>query len=176
MAGAALAIGYVNHNPLRKARFSSSSGTWLPGDVALFSPSGASGQVVALDTGSHELTYYLLEGLPALGDGATTSSGTATACSLLEAEGDTFVNDGRTFLFVDNQGAQAITLRFLAQAECSDGYLHDLAITIGPGVSGPIGPFNRRRFNDGGRVRVVYAGTVTPVECGVAAVRMFPNQ
>lgn len=177
IAGAALAIEYVNHAPIRTAVFGGSvSGSFSPGDAITFSPSGATGLVETWSGGTKTLTFYLLEGTPALGDTVTASGGSVTALSALDLGGDTFSNDGRTYLFVDNHSLGDVTVIVIAAAECSYGYKHDLAVTIGAGLSGPVGPFDRRRFNQpGGLVQVTYAGSTTPSDLGVAAVRMFPS-
>lgn len=177
IAGGALAIDYVNHNPIRTAKFGGVvTGSFSPGDTVTFSPSGATGQVATWDGATKTMTFYALAGTPALGDTATVSGNNVTALNALEALGDTFTNDGRTYAFLDNRSANDITVVALAEAECSHGYKHDFAVVIGAGLAGPIGPFDRRRFNaPGGLVRLVYRGSTNPSDFGVAAVRMFPS-
>jgi len=166
---------YVNHNPTRTARFTAGSGTWTPAESVAFTPSGAAGEVVSFDTPTKTLTYYLLTGEPETGDTATGAAATATGCDLLVAAGDTFSNDGRTLLYVDNQSADPITVTVVAMSECSHGYLHDLSVVVPAGVAEPIPhPFDRQRFNLSGKCQVVYAGSDAAADLKVAAVRTYP--
>jgi len=163
---------------VRSAHFTSSSSTWTAAASLTFAPSGATGILIAGSNTTHVISFYLLDGEPALGDGVTASSGgSGTACDLLTTDGDSFQNDGRTFLFVKSMSTNAVSAHISAVGVCSDGYLHPLTYIMGAGFQGPVGPFNRRRFNDvGGRVKVVYSGSVAVAEFGVAAVRMFPSE
>lgn len=178
MFGIALDVYYSEHNPVRYAHFAAGSGTWTPAASLTFSPSGATGILISASNTTHILSFYLLDGIPALGDEVVASSGGDwTACDSLTADGDTFQNDGRTFLFVKSMSANVISVNVSAIGICSDGYLHPLTYVMGAGFQGPIGPFQRRRFNDlGGRVKVDYSGSVALAEFGVAAVRMFPSE
>lgn len=64
------------------------------------------------------------------------------------ASGDTFANDGRTFLHVKNGGASSITVTIDSKKPCDQGFDHDLTITIPAGGERLIGPFSPDRFND----------------------------
>jgi len=177
MFGIALDVYYSEHNPVRSGHFASGSGTWDAEEALTFSPSGATAICIAGSQSTHIVSFYLLAGTPALGDEVLGGSGHFYACDLLTTAGDTFQNDGRTFLFVKSMATTTVSIHVSAVGSCSDGYLHPLTYVMGAGFQGPIGPFQRRRFNDvGGRVKVDYSGSVAVAEFGVAAVRMFPSE
>jgi hypothetical protein len=85
--------------------------------------------------------------------------------------GDTFVNDGETYLEVKNAGGSGITVTVSAQSACNQGTLHDSVTTV-PATTGDrvIGPFNTTRFNNSaGSCSITYSG-VTSVTVAVVSV------
>lgn len=99
-----------------------------------------------------------------------TRSGLNPAFTAAAGGGDTFDNDGATYLHVKNGGAGAITVTINSQKPCDQGFDHDITVNVPAGGERIIGPFPRDRFNnDSGEVAVSYSG-VTSVT--VAAVKM----
>lgn len=103
----------------------------------------------------------------------TAVTGLATSFPAASGGGDSFPNDGMTYLHVKNGGGAAITVTIDSQAQCSFGFDHNQEVTVDPGAEGKrIGPFKPIRWNDtNGRVNVTYSG-VTSVT--VAAIRLTP--
>jgi hypothetical protein len=96
-------------------------------------------------------------------------TGIAPSFVAADAGGDTFSNDGRTFLHVKNGGGSAITVTIDSVAPCNYGFDHDLQVTVNAGAEQIIGPFEPKRFNTDGKVSVSYSD-VTSVT--VAAFRL----
>ena len=95
-----------------------------------------------------------------------TLSGLSLALQAASAGGDTFKNDGNTFLVVDNADAADITVTITAQRTCNLGFLHDQEVTVPAGSRLFLGPFNTKRFNDDSdQVHVSYSA-VTNVTVG----------
>ena len=73
-------------------------------------------------------------------------------------EGDTFVNNGRTFLHVknaDTMSSRTITIDSLVK--CNQGYDHDIEVEVPAEEERIIGPFSPSRFNSNtGVVSVTY--------------------
>jgi hypothetical protein len=61
-------------------------------------------------------------------------------------EGDSFYNDGKTFVHVKNGGAAAVTVTIDSKEPCSHGFDHDISVTIAAGADKIIGPFPKGRF------------------------------
>lgn len=96
-------------------------------------------------------------------------TGIAPSFVAASSVGDTFANDGKTFLHVKNGGASPITVTIDSVAPCNYGFDHDVQVTVGAGAEQIIGPFETYRFNTDGKVSVSYSG-VTSVT--VAAFRL----
>jgi hypothetical protein len=65
------------------------------------------------------------------------------------AAGDSFVNNGRTFLHVKNaNGGTARTVTINSLVNCSQGFDHDLTISVTASSEKMIGPFEMSRFNN----------------------------
>lgn len=76
--------------------------------------------------------------------------------------GDTFVNDGKTFLHVKNGGAAAITVTMNSQKLCNYGFDHDHPISVPAGSELMIGPFDRLRFNNNtNSISITYSAVTT---------------
>ena len=72
--------------------------------------------------------------------------------------GDTFVNNGRTFLHILNGSGSPITATVDSLVACNQGTDHDVAITIPAGSEEMCGPFPAARFNSAtGSVSVTYS-------------------
>jgi hypothetical protein len=87
------------------------------------------------------------------------------------AGGDTFSNDGNTLLYVKNGGASPITVTVNSVAPCSQGFDHDLVVSLSASAEIAFPKLDPSRFNDlsTGLVSVFYS-VVTNVT--VAAVRL----
>lgn len=98
-----------------------------------------------------------------------TQAGIAPTFAAADAAGDEFANGGRTFLWVKNGGAAAITVTVDSVKKCDQGFDHDLSISVPAGGERLIGPFEPGRFNNSSsRVKVTYSAvasvTVAAVE------------
>lgn len=84
-----------------------------------------------------------------------------------------FVNFGVEVFQVVNSGVGAVTINIITpRVVAPDLEIEDPAISVLPGTTVLIGPFNMRDFNqrvapDKGKVYVNYAGDVTNVEVAV---------
>ena len=76
-----------------------------------------------------------------------SQSGVVPAYAAASAETDSFVNDGKTILFVKNNGEDPVSAQMLAQAQCNFGHLHDLIFTVSAGATSVFGVFETQRFN-----------------------------
>lgn len=83
--------------------------------------------------------------------------------------GDTFPNDGKTALYVNNGTGGPITVTAVAARRCNHGTLHNAAIAVPAGFAGFVAmEFEADRFNaDGNVVSLTYSGA----GLSVAAVR-----
>lgn len=86
------------------------------------------------------------------------------------AGGDTFQNDGRTGLYVNNSSGSPRTVTISGARNCNHGFEHDAAIVVADGFAGFVRhDFPTNRFSDAnGVVSITYSS-----EAGleVAAVR-----
>jgi hypothetical protein len=64
------------------------------------------------------------------------------------AAGDTFVNDGRTFVYAKNGSGAPITITVNSLVNCSQGFDHDVTITVPAGSEECCGSFPPSRFNN----------------------------
>lgn len=100
----------------------------------------------------------------------TGITGLSPTYSTASASGDTFSNDGKTLLHVKNDGAASITVTAAGIGKCSQGFIHDLDVTVAAGGEEIIGPFDWKRFNnDQQKVSLSYSDATAVT---VAAVRM----
>lgn len=84
--------------------------------------------------------------------------------------GDSFVNDGRTYLHVKNGGGGSINVTVDSVRACDQGGDHDVVVAVGAGAEKVIGPLDPVRFNGaGGAVAVSYSAVTTVT---VAAVKL----
>lgn len=85
--------------------------------------------------------------------GLTPSAGVAAASG-----GDTVVNNGKTYIEVVDTGTTAPTVTVSSQAQCDQGFTHDVSVAISSGSSALIGPFPQNRFNNAsGQIEVAYS-------------------
>ncbi len=97
-------------------------------------------------------------------------AGLAVAFVAAAAAGNSFVNNGRTFLRVRNGGGAAITVTVVASGRCDQTFLHPETVSIPAGGERDIGAFAIARFSDTtGRVTVTYSAVTTVT---VAAIRL----
>lgn len=84
--------------------------------------------------------------------------------------GDTFANDGKTFLHVKNGGTSSITVTIDSVEQCNYGFDHNLFFTVPAGDEKIVGSFQVKRFNnESGKVSVTYSDTTSVT---IAAIRM----
>lgn len=103
-------------------------------------------------------------------------TGLETTFVSADVGGDTFSNDGRTFLWVDNAsgGDITVTLDAVAVAVEKQGFgsvpVTDTAVVVTAGEERLIGPLGIQRFNTSdSKVAVTYSGVTSLT---VAAVRL----
>lgn len=100
-----------------------------------------------------------------------TLSGVTPSYAAAGAGGDTFPNDGRSFLHVKNGGAGSITVTVddlgSTAPEGAAAFDPDPDIVIGAGAEAMIGPFEKSRFDDDASVVAVSYSGVTSVTVGV---------
>lgn len=94
-------------------------------------------------------------------------SGLDPSFAAAEAGGDTFANDGRTYLHVKNGSAGSLTVTVNAVKSCNFGFDHDAAVSVPAGGERRIGPFQVGRF--GSTCEVSYSGVTSLT---VAAVKV----
>lgn len=71
--------------------------------------------------------------------------------------GDKFVNGGKTFIRLKNEGAAMKTVTVQAVNPCSFGYYHDVQISVPAGEERQAGPFHTQSFNDANdEVQIAY--------------------
>jgi hypothetical protein len=74
--------------------------------------------------------------------------GVEPSYQLVSSAGDTFVNQGDTYLYIKNESVMSTTVTIKAQKACSHGSLHDITLTIPAESERTIGAFPVDRFND----------------------------
>jgi hypothetical protein len=78
----------------------------------------------------------------------TLSGLTPTAGVAAGATGDVVLNNGRTYIEVEDTGTTAPTVTVSSQTECNQGFTHDVTVAIASGGTAMIGPFPTNRFNN----------------------------
>jgi hypothetical protein len=100
-------------------------------------------------------------------------SGLAPSFTAASSEGDTFLNDGQTVLYLKNGGSGSVTATVACQTACNYGVMHDAAVAVPAGEERIIGPFARGRFsNNSGYAAVTYSG----VDSLTVAAIQFPGR
>lgn len=87
-----------------------------------------------------------------------------------DVAGDSFINNGRTFLYIRNASGSPITATVDSLVDCSQGFDHDIVITIPAGSEEMCGPFNVSRFKSTAGVVDVAYSDVTTVTIAVLAL------
>jgi len=87
--------------------------------------------------------------------------------------GDAVLNGGFTFLHVVNghSGAQEVTVNSVAP--CSQGFDHDVVVSVPAGEERMIGPFECGRFNDANQKLAITYDSVTALT--IAAIEVKPS-
>lgn len=98
----------------------------------------------------------------------TGASGLTVTFGAAAGGGDTFVNTKDAVLEVINGGGGSITVTVAAVGTCSQGYTHNLAVSVGAGVHKRIGPFSSEYQTSAGVVSITYSG-VSSVTVAVTA-------
>lgn len=89
-------------------------------------------------------------------------AGVSGALTAAAGGGDSFANDGRTYLDVNNGSGGSITVTFVTQQTIDGLAVADLAVAVGAGVRTKVGPFPPSIYNDAnGRVQVTYSGVTS---------------
>ena len=89
-------------------------------------------------------------------------AGVSGALTAAAGGGDSFANDGRTYLDVNNGSGGSITVTFVTQQTIDGLAVADLAVAVGAGARSKVGPFPPSIYNDAnGRVQVTYSGVTS---------------
>lgn len=89
-------------------------------------------------------------------------AGVSGALTAAAGGGDSFANDGRTYLDINNGSGGSITVTFVTQQTIDGLAVADLAVAVGAGVRTKVGPFPPSIYNDAnGRVQVTYSGVTS---------------
>jgi hypothetical protein len=93
-------------------------------------------------------------------------TGTVISMAAAGAGGDSFQNDGSTWLRVTNGAGSPINVTFDSPNTCDFGLgaaaAHDSVVAVANGTTVEIGPFRKNRFNDANeRVQVTYSSVTT---------------
>lgn len=97
----------------------------------------------------------------------TTTSGVSVTYQAADVAGDTFDNDGRTYVRAKNSSAGALTVTADRLTPCNLGYNHDAVLNVPAGGEAEFGPFPRDAF--GSPVSLSYDAGVAGLE--IALVR-----
>jgi len=89
------------------------------------------------------------------------------ALAAASSGGDTFSNDGRTYLYTVNGGVGSITVTIDSPRACSYGFSHNVSFSVPAGGRRQAGPFNPSRF--GAVVSVAYSGVTDVTVAAVSA-------
>jgi len=74
---------------------------------------------------------------------------TPTFQTIDETNGNTFVNDGNTLLYIKNSdGASAFTATIASERDCTQGYNHPVVVEVPLSSELVVGAFQVYRFND----------------------------
>jgi hypothetical protein len=92
----------------------------------------------------------------------STTGVTAPTPAAAAAAGDTFVNNGRTYLQVTNSAETAITVTVNSLTNCNFGTDHDVAVVVN-NATRLIGPFPMDRFNSSAGVATVTYSSHTTI-------------
>lgn len=93
-------------------------------------------------------------------------NGTAPEFTAADATGNYFKNSGFSFLHVKNSGGSPVTVTIDSVALCSQGYDHDVIVSVPAGEERLIGVFPKNRFdqkidNVSERVKITYSSATS---------------
>lgn len=95
------------------------------------------------------------------------NTGLEATFSSANADGNYFINDGKTFIEIVNSDGSDHNIVIDSPVECNQGSSHDITVTVTAGERRHIGPLSKSRFNDdNGYVNVTYSA-VTSVTIAV---------
>jgi hypothetical protein len=78
-----------------------------------------------------------------------SANGLKPTFSSTDTNGDTFINDGETYLHIKNNNASLqSTITIYAKNPCNHGTLHNIVVSIPATEERQFGPFPIERFND----------------------------
>ena len=102
--------------------------------------------------------------------GLTPTMNTASS----DAEGNTFVNNGRTFVYVTNGYTATLTATFVTPITVNGLAVDDLTVTVAAAANAAVGPFQPETFNTTtGKCQITWAtagaGSVADITFGVMA-------
>lgn len=98
------------------------------------------------------------------------TSGLAPVFVAAAAGGDTFANNGRTYIHVKNASASAVTVTIDSIAPCNQGFDHNLTVSVPAAGERIIGTFDPARFNNDSSITTVTYSAATSVT--VAAITL----
>lgn len=99
-----------------------------------------------------------------------TTSGLEVVFVAAGVAGDSFMNDGNTFLRVKNGDVSDKTVTIASPINCNQGFTHNVAIVVTAGEERDIGPFLRNRFNDDtGKVNITYSAITSVTVAAISA-------
>ena len=91
-----------------------------------------------------------------------TRAGVAPTLTAAAGGGDSFVNDGRVYLHINNGGGGSITLTVVTQKTVDGKAVADDAITVPNGAARIVGPFPPSIYNDANQqVQLTYSGVTS---------------
>jgi len=101
-----------------------------------------------------------------------TLAGIAPTYNVTAAAGDTFFNDGKTYLHIKNaNGAATRTVTINSLVNCDQGVDHNAEIVVPISGERVVGPFPRNRFNTAaGLVGMTYT---SEADLTIAVVSVF---
>ena len=99
-----------------------------------------------------------------------SATGLSPTYAAADVAGDAFVNNGQRLLAVRNDDASDKTVTIDSQAQCDQGFDHDIAVTVAAGGEQIIGPFPPARWNDADRKVQVSYSAVTSVTVAVLEI------
>ncbi len=105
-----------------------------------------------------------------LGIQTIKTSGLKPVLTAATAGGDTFTNNGNTFIHVKNAGASAVTVTFKALRKCSQGGLHDVVVSVPAAEERQIGPFQPGVYNDSTKKAKITYSAVASVTVGAISL------
>jgi len=99
---------------------------------------------------------------------ASEAGAEVTLATADDGAGDSFENDGRTMLEIENSTGGEVDVTVKGQRNCNYGEKHDLVLTVADASTKVYGPFDPHWFNDGqGQAHLEYSAaglTLAPIK------------